>query len=67
MEDEPNLQYIRACIKETLRWMPTTILGAVPHAVTKEDEYLGYRIPKGAGVLNNVWAIHMDPKRHPEP
>ncbi|KAK5211277.1 hypothetical protein LTR47_008000 [Exophiala xenobiotica] len=67
MEDEPELQYIRGCIKETLRWMPTTILGAVPHAVNKEDEYLGYRIPKGAGVLNNVWAIHMDPKRHPDP
>lgn len=67
MEDEPQLQYIRACIKETLRWMPTTILGAVPHAVTKDDEYMGYLIPKGAGVMNNVWAIHMDPKRHPDP
>ena len=67
MDDESNLQYVRACIKETLRWMPTTILGAVPHAVTKDDEYMGYRIPKGAGILNNVWAIHMDPKRHPDP
>ncbi|KAI9871957.1 MAG: hypothetical protein M1823_008303, partial [Watsoniomyces obsoletus] len=37
MDDEPELPYIRACIKETLRWMPTTILGAVPHAVTKDD------------------------------
>ncbi|KIW99740.1 uncharacterized protein Z518_11153 [Rhinocladiella mackenziei CBS 650.93] len=67
MDDESNLQSVRACIKETLRWMPTTILGAVPHAVTKDDEYMGYLIPKGAGVMNNVWAIHMDPKRHPNP
>jgi cytochrome P450 len=67
MEDAQALQYIRACIKETLRWMPTTILGAVPHAVTKDDEYMGYLIPKGAGVMNNVWAIHMDPQRHPNP
>lgn len=67
MADEPSLQYIRGCIKETLRWMPTTILGAVPHAVTKDDEYLGYRIPKGAGVLNNVWAIHHDATRFPAP
>ncbi|EHY61259.1 hypothetical protein HRR80_009080 [Exophiala dermatitidis] len=67
MEDEPNLQYIRACIKESLRWMPTTILGAVPHAVTKDDEYMGFLIPKGAGVLNNVWAINMNPQRHPDP
>ena len=67
MEDEPNMQYVRGCVKETLRWMPTTLLGGVPHAVTQDDEYMGYHIPKGAGVMNNVWAIHMDPKRHPEP
>lgn len=67
MEDEPNLQYIRGCIKESLRWMPTTILGAVPHAVIQDDQYMGYLIPKGAGVMNNVWAIHMDPNRHPNP
>ena len=67
MDDEAQLPYIRACMKETLRWMPTTILGAVPHAVNQDDYYEGYLIPKGAGVINNVWAIHMDPKRHPEP
>lgn len=67
MEDESSLQYIRACMKETLRWMPTTILGAVPHAVTQDDTYNGYLIPKGAGVLNNVWGIHMDPERHLNP
>lgn len=67
MDDLADLQYVRACMKETLRWMPTTILGAVPHAVTQDDEYMGYLIPKGAGVLNNVWTIHMDAKRHPSP
>ncbi|RMJ17408.1 hypothetical protein CDV36_002920 [Fusarium kuroshium] len=66
MEDEPNLQYIRGCVKESMRWMPTDLLG-VPHAVTKDDEYMGYKIPKGASVIWNVWAIHMDPKRHPNP
>lgn len=67
MDDEADLQYIRQCIKEALRWMPTTILGAVPHAVTQDDQYMGYLIPKGAGVMNNVWAIHQDPERYPEP
>jgi cytochrome P450 len=67
MDDQSSLQYIRACVKETLRWMPTTILGAVPHAVSKDDEYLGYLVPAGAGVMNNVWAINMDPRRHPDP
>ncbi|KAJ5141216.1 hypothetical protein N7526_002211 [Penicillium atrosanguineum] len=67
MDDLPKLQYIRGCMKETLRWMPTTILGAVPHAVTQDDVYKGYLIPKGAGVINNVWGIGMDPDRHPSP
>lgn len=67
MDDEPHLSYIRAMIKESLRWMPTTITGAVPHATTKDDEYMGYHIPQGAGIMMNVWAIHMDPERHPNP
>ncbi|KAF2198327.1 cytochrome P450 [Delitschia confertaspora ATCC 74209] len=67
MGDEHDLQYIRAIVKETLRWMPTTIMGAVPHAVTKDDEYMGFLIPKGAGVVNNAYTINMDPKRAPNP
>ncbi|KAL2005346.1 hypothetical protein VTN00DRAFT_2557 [Thermoascus crustaceus] len=69
MDDEPNLRYIRGCVKESLRWMPTTILGAVPHALTRDrdDYYMGYRIPAGAGVINNVWTIHMDENRYPNP
>lgn len=66
MDDEPKLQYIRSCVKESLRWMPTTILG-VPHALTQEDEYMGYRLPRGAVVIANNYTIHMDPSRHPEP
>jgi len=54
VEDMNDLQYIRGCVKESLRWMPTNILG-VPHAVTADDEYMGYRIPKGAGIVLNVW------------
>lgn len=54
MEDYPDLLYIRCCVKEALRWMPTVILG-VPHAALQDDTYEGYRIPKGASVINNVW------------
>ena len=46
--------------------MPTVILG-VPHAAINEDTYKGWRIPAGATVINNVWSIHMDPKRSPDP
>jgi cytochrome P450 len=66
-EDENSLQYIRACVKESLRWMPTAVTGAVPHAVTQDDTYLGYRIPAGAGIVNNIFAIHADPTRYPNP
>ncbi|KAJ5532316.1 cytochrome P450 oxidoreductase [Penicillium frequentans] len=66
MDDYEKLPYIRCCIKESLRWMPTVILG-VPHAALKEDNYMGYTIPQGATVVNNVWAIHMDPDRSEEP
>lgn len=34
--------------------MPTTVAGGAPHAATTEDTYLGYRIPAGVPVVNNV-------------
>lgn len=56
IEDYENLPFIRCCIKETLRWMPTVVLG-VPHSVMKDDEYQGYHIPKDATIINNVWYV----------
>jgi cytochrome P450 len=67
LSDESNLPYIRAMMKETLRWMPTTISGAVPHASSKDDYYNGYFIPKGSSIMLNVWSINMDENRHPNP
>ncbi|KAI5922679.1 cytochrome P450 [Camillea tinctor] len=66
LNDLPDLPYIRGCMKESMRWMPTDIIG-VPHAVIRDDEYMGYTIPKGASVMWNVWAVQNDPKRHPNP
>ncbi|KAI1748991.1 cytochrome P450 [Xylaria castorea] len=66
LNDLPDLPYIRGCIKESMRWMPTAILG-IPHATTRDDEYLGYHIPKRASVVLNVWTLHNDACRHPEP
>lgn len=67
LDDMANLPYVRACVKETLRWMPATILGAVPHALTEDDEYMGYHLPAGAMILLNVWTIHRDPERYYSP
>lgn len=39
-EDIASLPYIRSVMKETLRWLGPTPLGAVPHAVTQDDVYM---------------------------
>jgi cytochrome P450 len=65
--DEPNLPYIRAIVKETLRWRPVAVLGGQPHASIKDDYYKGYYIPKGATMLGNLWAIHLNPEDYPDP
>ncbi|KAK6853248.1 hypothetical protein PG995_010060 [Apiospora arundinis] len=66
IDDAPNLPYIRAIIKETFRWMPTAILG-MPHCAMKDDEYMGYKIPKDSSIVTNVWGIHRDPRRYAHP
>ncbi|KAH9995382.1 cytochrome P450 [Russula compacta] len=65
-EDRPRLPFIDAVCKEVLRWRPVTPT-AVPHAVTKDDIYAGFFIPKGAVVIGNAWAILHDPVMYPEP
>ncbi|KAI0531885.1 cytochrome P450 [Xylaria digitata] len=66
LEGAMNLPYLQACVKETLRWLPPAPLG-LPHCVTQDDEYLGYKIPKGATVILNIWGIHRDPDSYPQP
>ena len=56
LNDVPNLPYIRACAKESLRWMPGFMLG-IPHSVTQDDTYMGYHIPRGSTVMMNVWCV----------
>ena len=59
MEDEFDMPFVRGCVKESLRWLPTNILG-VSRAVTTDDEYMGYRIPNGAGIVNNDWSVDVE-------
>ncbi|KAH9022270.1 cytochrome P450 [Lactarius pseudohatsudake] len=58
--DLPSLPYIRAMVKEALRWSPATTLG-VPHASSADDWYEGMFIPKGTIVLPNMGLINSDP------
>lgn len=61
LNDVPDLPYVRACMKETLRWMPGFLLG-LPHGATRDDVYLGYRIPNKATILMNVWYAYIYPQ-----
>jgi cytochrome P450 len=65
-DDTSNLPYVNAFIKELFRWCPILPMG-VAHSPIKDDEYLGYRIPKGAIVFENQWAINMDDKNFQDP
>lgn len=39
MDDEPNLPYIKAFVKEVFRWRSVAIIGGQPHAPIQDDEY----------------------------
>lgn len=52
--DKSSLPYISCIVWECLRWNPVTPM-SLSHFTTEDDEYKGYRIPKGSTVLPNVW------------
>ncbi|KAF2654529.1 cytochrome P450 [Lophiostoma macrostomum CBS 122681] len=65
-EDRPNLPFLRAVIRECLRWRPPVPTG-IPHFLTQDDEYNGYHIPKGSVMHPLEWAIARDPSMFPDP
>ncbi len=58
--DLPSLPYIRAMVKETLRWSLTVPFG-VPHASSADDWYEGMFIPKGTICFQNMRLINSEP------
>ncbi|KAF8594594.1 cytochrome P450 [Ceratobasidium sp. AG-I] len=61
LSDRDSLPYINMILKEVMRWRTVTPLG-VAHACTQDDQYKGYRIPKGA-----IVAMSNDPKLYSNP
>ncbi|KZT21020.1 cytochrome P450 [Neolentinus lepideus HHB14362 ss-1] len=55
--DYEKLPYVRAMIKEALRWRP------VVRAIN-DDWYEGNFIPAGSIIIANVWALNRDPRIH---
>ncbi|CAK5277831.1 unnamed protein product [Mycena citricolor] len=64
--DREKMPYVGALVKEVLRWHVVTPI-AIPHRVTVEDEYKGYRIPAGAYVVGNMHELLRDPTTFPDP
>jgi len=64
--DESSLPYIRALLKETLRYRNPFPQG-IPHMSTEDQVYNGYFIPKNTIAMINVWGIHFDENKFPNP
>ncbi|EXF74266.1 hypothetical protein CFIO01_10972 [Colletotrichum fioriniae PJ7] len=65
-EDYARIPYVRMLLKEVWRWRPPVALGH-PHITSREVEVGGYRLPKGARIHLNAYAISRDPARHEDP
>ncbi|KAL3887163.1 hypothetical protein ACJMK2_027113 [Sinanodonta woodiana] len=66
LKDKEHLSYLEATIMEILRVYPVAPL-AVPHAVSKEIIFRGYRIPQGTTVLVNLDSVLRDPSIFGDP
>ncbi|MFS8027245.1 putative cytochrome P450 [Helianthus anomalus] len=58
--DVPNVPYLQAFIKETLRLHPPVTF-LVPHKAITEVEIKGHMVPKDAQIMCNMWAMGQDP------
>jgi cytochrome P450 len=59
-EDQPNLPYIQAIVKELHRWSSISPL-AFQHATSGNDKFRGRDIPKGTIITPNTYAVHHNP------
>ncbi|KAF9445653.1 cytochrome P450 [Macrolepiota fuliginosa MF-IS2] len=66
VEDERDLPYIRAIIKEVQRCHNPFWLGT-PHVNTEDFTYRDQFIPKNTVLVMNTYTMHHDSQRYPDP
>ncbi|KAI0075227.1 cytochrome P450 [Panus rudis PR-1116 ss-1] len=66
LDDKNSLPYLECVLKEVYRWHPPVPLG-IPHAVHKDDEYNGYKLPAGSMLIGNIWAMSRDAAVYHDP
>ncbi|KIX02156.1 uncharacterized protein Z518_08095 [Rhinocladiella mackenziei CBS 650.93] len=64
--DYSKLPYVSQVVKEAMRWRPVGPLG-FPHALTEGKSIHGMFLPKGSIVILNIWGLHNDESRFPNP
>ncbi|OBZ85364.1 hypothetical protein A0J61_06581 [Choanephora cucurbitarum] len=65
-QDESKLLYLQCIILEVLRIRAPTPM-SIPHATSKDDVYKNWLIPKDTTIIMNLYSVHMDPVRFPNP
>ncbi|KAG9298117.1 hypothetical protein G9A89_000810 [Geosiphon pyriformis] len=66
LEQEPKLHYLKAIVKEVLRYRPIMPLN-VPRKPIEDDVYRGYHIPARATIVLNTYSLNFNPSIHNDP
>ncbi|KAF9894890.1 hypothetical protein FE257_004512 [Aspergillus nanangensis] len=64
--DLDKMVYLKAFVSEMLRMESFVPLGFM-RVVDQDDEYMGYRIPKGTIIFPNTWCLDHDESLFPHP
>lgn len=64
--DMPKMPYLRASIREALRWRPAVPTG-IPHELSQDDVYNGYHIPAKSVIHPIEWSMSRNPTKYPQP